>query len=145
MGLTMLDKSPEVKWAWVAGLFEGEGCCHCSSNPQISIRIRMTDEDTIARLPIITGLGATNTWSQDNRPNRKQVYSWEITKRDDVEIFLSIVWDFLSIRRKQQVREAVEKYMEIQLMKPGDPVRYPRWHPRLLLSKWSAEPEAAWG
>lgn len=44
----------EIKWAWAAGLFEGEGCVtRCGAGP--ILQIRMCDEDVLLRFQEIVG------------------------------------------------------------------------------------------
>lgn len=136
---------PEMDWAWIAGLFEGEGTCVYGekkytnkSGPiiygQIIVRIGMSDEDVIHSLLDRTGVGTLGDYAP-NRENRKHVYRWSVTGRDDVDMVLAGMWPHLFSRRKQQIEVAMRKY--INSLRARDQ----SWTPTLL----AESSEIAWG
>jgi intein/homing endonuclease len=93
--------------AWLAGLYEGEGTCVEQTNYKglYKIRISMTDKDVIERAQnIFNGLGSIATSS---KYDRKSVFHWSLSSKEEVQAFLAMVWPWLGERRKERAKEAL--------------------------------------
>lgn len=98
-----------IEAAWLAGLFEGEGCFEIARNGGTRITIRMTDRDVIDRVNILfpcTGIGIV-------RPRRaaggyyKDQYAWRINDPDKVREFIGLVLPWLGERRSARAAEVL--------------------------------------
>lgn len=97
----------DILWAWVAGLFEGEGNVHKKSNSNsVSVKISMVDEDIIRRLKAETKMGII-LGPYEQKVGCKPIWRWEVGKRPEVDSFFLHVLPYLGIRRTQQVRKAL--------------------------------------
>lgn len=107
-----------IQFAWVVGLFEGEGTCYLTTNGTKSknrgqrvpfIAIGMTDEEPLRRAHEITGWGRiTGPYVRKTHLNKLPFYYWRICAQRDVVDFLQLAWPMLSERRKAQARPVLE-------------------------------------
>ena len=89
--------------AWVAGLLEGEGCFRVKrQNRALEVSCAMSDQDTIGRLHRIAG---GNLQTPYQRENRKKIYPWCLSKREDVVDLISTLRPFMSARRAERIDE----------------------------------------
>lgn len=104
----MRDWKPE-DIAWVAGVFEGEGCIRArKGNYGAQVSIRMDDQDVIARIHAIMGFG--NFYDiQERRSSGRVVtqYNYQIASAEHVIAFLAAVWKYLGARRRAKAAEAI--------------------------------------
>jgi hypothetical protein len=103
-----MNKLTESEIAWLAGIYEGEGCCKISSGRAIGVEIVMTDEDIIQRLHELTGVGYVHTLAQRNE-KYKQVYKWNVGSADAVE-FLTTILPWLGKRRSIRAKNAITNW-----------------------------------
>lgn len=106
-----------VDLAWVAGLLEGEGFFtiakpHYMDNGklrgrgQVGIGCGMTDEDVILKLRAITGVGIIFQDRRSGRnPKHKQLHTWRLSKRADVEYLLPRLRPLMGRRRGERIDE----------------------------------------
>ena len=94
--------------AWLAGLFEGEGCITTGSNC-VQIKIVMTDKDVIEKVDILfpSSSGVKQFKNTEGLGNKK-LYIWRITKGDYVKKFINIILPWLGKRRKEKALWALE-------------------------------------
>ncbi|MEV3895305.1 LAGLIDADG family homing endonuclease [Streptomyces anulatus] len=93
-----------VEAAWVAGLFEGEGCITWTSKGQAGLAVTSTDYDVIERLALLVGLGSVVAKSPRTE-ERKPYWIWKVGSQED---FLSVaeqIEPFLLSRRSARLRE----------------------------------------
>lgn len=108
---TRAEVHQRVNWmtpedvAWVAGLFEGEGCVFLQFGRYPQLIVQMTDRDVIERLARIVGNG--NITTPTPRPGTKQLYRWTKQGREFVETFYNYVGPWLGERRNQQFLKAL--------------------------------------
>jgi hypothetical protein len=95
------------RWAWLAGLFEGEGyICFCNKNG-VSVRIGMTDEDVIDTVHRL--FPTSSTYRREMKNRVKPLYVWQVTNKVGVTDFLEGVLPYLHERRGARAREALER------------------------------------
>lgn len=92
--------------AWLAGLLEGEGYFQVTkprkNNPSLSlIRLGMTDKDTVEKAASILNVPVC----EKVYPNKKNVYSFSLSRKDDVEKVLLHILPFMSKRRSERIGE----------------------------------------
>lgn len=96
--------------AWVAGLFEGEGCIYidASTTPhRVHLEVKMTDEDTIRRLHAVVGCGNVTAQATTN-PRHLSTWKWKTADAWEVRRFLHLVRPWLGDRRGAKADEALE-------------------------------------
>ena len=101
---------------WFAGLYEGEGSVqgrHYQNKDNgrfyfsLSLRIDMTDEDTINTVQKYFG-GKVNP-RRKLLPGRKQTWIWQLAKKDEVIALAEKILPYLSIRRRAQLNDAITR------------------------------------
>jgi hypothetical protein len=101
--------SPE-DFAWVAGLFEGEGSIICAkvakgSGLQRRLEITNTERDILERALEIVGLGVIRVDNRKNRPaNHKVRLYWQVWRWPDILAVLAMIYPFLGNRRRAAAR-----------------------------------------
>lgn len=93
--------------AWLAGLFEGEGCIYNGTHrkngkeyPTWQLHISSTDEDVILRARAVSGAGTVHGPRTDPKhPDRKPYWTWHVTRRQEVHDVLARLRPQLGARR----------------------------------------------
>lgn len=91
--------------AWLAGLYEGEGHCtfwYRKGSTETSLRISMTDEDTIRTIQRITGVGMVDC-IKPQKEGYKPMWRWCVNRREQIVALIEGMWPFLHERRKEQL------------------------------------------
>jgi len=83
--------------AWSAGIWEGEGSCRLSQKRSLCVTVVQKDPELLYRL---------REWFGGNvrllGPSNKDCHVWEVCG-DRARIFLALIYEFLTCRRKVQV------------------------------------------
>lgn len=97
-----------IDMAWLAGLYEGEGCVVWKTTKRNSsaISLSMTDEDIVRRIHDLTGIG-TVVILKPRKDHHKAAWRWSVNKQEDVHIFLNAVLPFLGHRRRERALQAL--------------------------------------
>lgn len=101
------------EWAWLAGLFEGEGSVSISYGNCAQVRIGMTDKDVIETVHRLYPTRSMRYVERKGR--RKTMYIWQVSNRDGVRAFLAGVLPYLHSRRRARALEA----LDVLKMNPG--------------------------
>jgi hypothetical protein len=89
--------------AWVAGLFEGEGCIS-QFDSRWSVHLASTDHDVLVRLNDIVGLGQINgPYDRGHKPH----WVWQCASQPKVYAFLVAIYPWLGERRGARALEAI--------------------------------------
>lgn len=96
------------EWAWLAGIYEGEGCMGFTGRCGVQIRVCMTDRDVVERIESLCP-SPNGVKTQKYRTNKKLQYRWQISDRDIAKAFIEGVLPFLGIRRAERAREGLER------------------------------------
>ena len=95
--------------AWFAGLFEGEGCIEIAKNGGVRLTIRMTDRDIIERVnDLFPCSKITQVTPKPARPEHNQPktqYCWRISRPEQVEEVLDLIFPLLGKRRRAKAIE----------------------------------------
>lgn len=97
----------DTSWAWLAGLFEGEGCISFVGVNSVLLTIQMTDRDVIERCAKITGAG--NVRGPVIRPGVKDQWYWKVGKVDDILAILDEIEPYFGERRSSRCVIAQER------------------------------------
>lgn len=92
--------------AWLAGLFEGEGCIYIKHGRGASVRLALSslDRDVIERLDRLVPCPGIKERQQ---PNGKIEYRWRVQRAVVVREFLTAILPWLGERRAAKAREAL--------------------------------------
>lgn len=98
--------------AYLAGLFEGEGCVGAYVVKGRRLRsfrwvISMTDRSPLRRCQKTTGLG--HLYGPYQYEGKKPIWRWVVTNQAEIDHLTSSIYSWLSPRRKGQIRD-VRKY-----------------------------------
>jgi hypothetical protein len=104
-----------IDLAWVAGLFEGEGCIVECRNRRKTVddyvwfylELRMTDEDVIRKLYRVTGcgyLGGPYTSNGASGKRKKPIWAWSVQRQDDVVSLIQELLPHMGERRAARMR-----------------------------------------
>lgn len=93
--------------AWLAGLFEGEGCIWHTTRQSSGgetlhyymLKMNMTDEDVVRRAAAITGCLDVYGPRRSKTPTTKPFWTWEVRKRADVTRLLTLMRPYMGQRR----------------------------------------------
>ena len=95
--------------AWAAGLFEGEGCIFVSKKHRnVSISVKMTDEDSVRRFHSYIGLGKVTGPVPRKNPRWKPYWVWAVYNFEYVQAALALLWDGLGQRRQDKAIETIQ-------------------------------------
>jgi hypothetical protein len=105
--------------AWLAGLFEGEGCIAApyrradnrKSSP-LRIRIKMCDKDVLQKFKTLAGMGGVSGPYKPSGWGVKPTFDYVISGRKAYAL-AAMLWTYLGQRRKSQVRRAFRAYAKI--------------------------------
>jgi hypothetical protein len=118
--------------AWAAGLFEGEGSIHVSSQgnryrwPRVQITLGSTDHDVVARFVEIVGVGRIHTQTRPNR-NHRTMYRWDVRGLEAAAI-LKAFMPWLGARRRAKAEEALALVAQMNVPN-GKKTHCPHGHP----------------
>ena len=106
----------DLEIAWIAGLFEGEGCIYRNNKSDIRLQIYMTDKDVLDEFARITGGKVTGPYLRQPTKReletgylpvspRKEKWSWTEARQDKVNEILTAMWPYLKSRRQSRAVE----------------------------------------
>jgi hypothetical protein len=94
------------EFSWVVGLIEGEGCFYGSKHGQITLTIRMVDEDIISRACKFFGDIKYRNIGVNSKLGKKNLFqlrkSGGVT-RGELHDFIQRAYPFFSKRRQEQI------------------------------------------
>ena len=103
----------DLNIAWVAGLFEGEGCISVNkpanenrTYQHVQLRITSTDKDVLDGVVSILGGNISNPRMADK--STKPFWQWCISSKPEVYKTLLLLYPYLSSRRSAKADEALE-------------------------------------
>lgn len=99
-----------LKLAWFAGLFEGEGTFAFHKNIAKALSLTSTDKDVLDKIKEYFGGSIYKEEKRDNKPHWKDVHVWRITGEPSVKLCLSIL-PLLCSRRRKRGLEYIDSYM----------------------------------
>lgn len=105
----------DVDLAWLAGLIEGEGTLTTQverGNVRWHLRVAMTDQDVIAHVHAIAGVGHMREQRAPSHTARgaKPVWVWDVTRRDDLFEIVTALRPYMHTRRAARMDEFLAWY-----------------------------------
>ncbi len=95
-------------WAWLAGIFEGEGCITFTGRNSVCLSVNMTDRDVVERCLHLTGVGSLYSRSE-TRGRAKTLWGWQIANQDGVRQVLAGIRPWLGNRRGARADAAIQR------------------------------------
>ena len=118
--------------AWATGLFEGEGCFYFSGGSRQRLAnagLAMTDEDVVIKFGNVVGFG--NISGPTKRGSNKPVWLWNAAAFEYFQQLVCYFWSYLGIRRKNKVKEVLNRYHSRKMKefhkKKRQFTRLPKW------------------
>jgi len=119
--------------AYIAGLFDGEGCVTCKQKKTkrkdrggkiynqwyIRCEIAMTDKDVITGLHEVLGFGWSGEKRYNNKPKYKKQWRWSCGYRDALT-FAKLMWPYAQVKL-HQLEQIIDHY-EPDIQELGDNV-----------------------
>lgn len=103
---TLNQRWTPLQIGYIAGLVDGEGCI-AKSHGRPLLTVTVTDKDIIERLVAYSGLG-TVLGPYKYRSNEKQLWRWNVGKRDDLLMILQAIRPHMCARRVAKIDEALD-------------------------------------
>jgi hypothetical protein len=100
--------------AWLAGLYEGEGCLSRRKPGTWQVTISMTDVDVVERAHDLTAIGNVRTRPPANARCQPQA-AWVVTRRDDIATLMLALRPWLGVRRRERCDEMLREHAELGL------------------------------
>lgn len=91
----------ELEIAWLAGLLEGEGTFNITDLGGIRVSIEMTDLDILQRIQRALGFGSIG--KPRARGTNKQIWTFSVSSRLDVEQLLIAILPYMGERRSKKI------------------------------------------
>lgn len=95
--------------AWLAGLFEGEGCVSFHGKNEVHLVINMTDQDVMERVHKLTGFVGSFRFYESKNPNHKDTWNWAVGERDQVIMLITLLLPWMGERRSRKMKAALER------------------------------------
>jgi hypothetical protein len=108
--------------AWMAGLFEGEGCISIHQNKgYCQLQLKSTDEDVLMKFAKLAG--TTNKITYYERPGTlKNVWMWQTGNRKDVTRILELLFPYFGERRACATLNVFDYYDGCFNCTPPEPI-----------------------
>ena len=74
----------EVEWAWLAGLYEGEGSLANQATNQVQFSIGMADRDIIDRCHSLFDVGHVYRCPEIRSPKHSTIWRWRVYRGEDI-------------------------------------------------------------
>jgi hypothetical protein len=102
----------EVKLAWAAGYFDGEGHTGVThkrrSTLSIMIQIGSTDLEPLERFKdAVGGAGSINGPYQRDNPDHREYWQYSCSNFEGVQHIMAVLWKYLSEPKRSQMHNAV--------------------------------------
>ena len=94
--------------AWLAGLFEGEGCIWEKRGRPI-LEIAMTDEDPVRHAHAVAGVGVVNQKRQVTKGG-KHIWVWSVGRIEHAVGLAMTLYPMLGERRQKRIRECLDSW-----------------------------------
>lgn len=95
------------EWAWLAGLFEGEGCILLTAKNSVTLTVKMTDLDVLERAARVAEAGSF--MAPVDREGTKRLFTWQVSCSDDAERLLNEMLPWFGERRSSRALAALER------------------------------------
>lgn len=111
----METQSKELKMAYIAGFFDGEGCVQAYLKPKGSLTVEINIMNSYSALldecPNIFGVGKVYPIKQKSGSDKKRLYAYRVFSEDGVRKVLEVLTPYLIEKRPQA--EALLHYLRL--------------------------------
>jgi len=121
------------KLAWLAGLWEGEGCASAENplqrgrryGPYLRLTLGMVDEDVVRAAQSVAGVGIVKLRPRAN-PRWQPVWLWVTGNQGDATALLLRLYPYLGERRREKARGLLTSRQKYEVVEIPD---LPPWTP----------------
>lgn len=99
----------DAQWAWIAGLFEGEGTIRFCARHAAQVSIGMSDRDVLDRLDALVPSPGGILLKRAGNHRWKDLYLWHLSSKEAIDPFLQGVLPWLGNRRGTRVRATLKR------------------------------------
>lgn len=119
--MSAMTKNSGYNDAWLAGLFEGEGCISLSGRT-ITLHVTSTDYDVLDTVLATAGCGAIGKEYRDKRPGKehyKPFKRWEVRSLPEAQALLLRLYPYLHARRRARADQVLACVAILNPARPG--------------------------
>lgn len=103
--------------AWLAGLFEGEGCISLRDyitdpGPRFNLIVKMTDEDVIQNVRRIAGMGEIGG-PYEEKSGTKPCWRWSAWNNQNCMALIYAMYPFLCGRRRAKIAAMIDMWVSL--------------------------------
>ncbi len=113
--------------AWCAGLYEGEGNIHLSTQWALMVSVVNVDKDLLE--PFTMFGGEVKPRTKPTNPSHKQSYSWRIGGNNQIKSFIDAILPHIRSARKRSLLELASEFITFDRAQKETPT-YLRDHTR---------------
>lgn len=104
-----MPKLTDLEWAWVAGLFEGEGTIVFTARTSVMVAVQMVDRDVLETLNLLIPAVSGVNLARRGKPGYADQFSWVLCSKASVQPFLEAILPWMHSRRAARIAEALER------------------------------------
>lgn len=97
----------DAEWAWIAGLFEGEGTIDFRGRSAVVAAVQMTDLDVLETLNCLYPASTGIHLARRGKPGYRDQYSWVLSSKEMVLPFLEGIRPWMHSRRGARITAAL--------------------------------------
>lgn len=132
-----IDNWNKENLMWLAGFLEGDGSFSIHKRLRLMrISAVSVDLDVLEKVREIVGYGNI-TFRGIIKSGWNPTWDWTLCKQDYAYALLIALYDFMSIRRKQQIKECMDLFKS----KPSNPLKFKAFNEEKTLLEWSKNPK----
>lgn len=120
-----MNKLSDFDLGWLVGIIDGEGWIGSNKDmrgglPYPTIKVCMTDEDSVVRLHEMTGVGTFRPYTGKQKEHHKDAWCWTVATESDVLCILAQIQPHMSLRRQEacwSVIELIDRKRDLRSLK----------------------------
>lgn len=106
---SQIDNSP-MGWAWLAGVYEGEGTLSLRKSGGATLAITSTDKDTVDSVYAVSGKGKVHGVRPPVKEGWKSTHTYAVYDIPSVRYVTDNIYPYLGERRRAKIDEFRRKY-----------------------------------
>lgn len=111
------DTQKQLEIAWAAGFYDGEGSVSCTANngnPQTRIQLSIGQKNDRGEIAAVLerfkkAVGVGKIYRKTRNDKEINQHQYLISKAEDVQAVINILWPFMSYKKRHQAANAMAK------------------------------------
>lgn len=99
----------DLDWAWLAGLFEGEGSISFANVNSALLSLESTDHDVVIRVQAIAGGVVYGPYTNEHKLGSKPTWKWHLRRSNEVSDVLNRIRPYMSNRRTERIEATLSR------------------------------------